>query len=150
MRIEVNVRKRYFFIILGAILLLGIIGIGYAFGTNNPQVFGHSADEIQGVCKTDGTGCPSIGGVPTGMIIMFDSNCPDGWTHFSSLDDRFPLGSNEGTVNVNRQSGESSNVGETSAIPSGGVRGGNDDEVTAAIGARLQVPYRKVVFCKKN
>ncbi|MDP1695310.1 MAG: tail fiber domain-containing protein [archaeon] len=41
----------------------------YAYGTSSPSTFGHSASEIDGiipasqisgVCKTDGTGCPSL------------------------------------------------------------------------------------------
>ena len=67
MKIEVNVRKRYFFLILGAILILGAVIGAYAFSANgvggNPAVFGHSAGEIEGVCRTDGTGCPAgLGG----------------------------------------------------------------------------------------
>ena len=46
MKIEVNVDKRYFLILLGAVLLLGIVGIGYAFGGNSPSVVGHSVGEI--------------------------------------------------------------------------------------------------------
>ena len=36
----------------------------------------------------------AAGGVPSGMIAMFDTSCPSGWTRFSSLDDRFPQGAN--------------------------------------------------------
>lgn len=44
-----------------AVVLIVALGVGvYAFGTNNPPVFGHSAGEIDGVCKSDGTGCPGL------------------------------------------------------------------------------------------
>lgn len=46
MRIEVNVTKKRFFVLLFAILLLGVVGVVYAFGTNNPSNFGHSVGEI--------------------------------------------------------------------------------------------------------
>ncbi len=46
MKIEVNITKKRFFVLLFAILLLGIIGVVYAFGTNNPSKFGHSVGEI--------------------------------------------------------------------------------------------------------
>jgi len=31
--------------------------------------------------------------IPSGLIAMFDTNCPAGWTRYSQLDNRFPLGS---------------------------------------------------------
>lgn len=67
MKIEVNVRKRYFFAILGVVLLLGIIGVVYAFGTNNPAVFGHSAGEIE-VILTDGSVTTLNDAITTGKL----------------------------------------------------------------------------------
>jgi len=32
--------------------------------------------------------------VPPGAILMFDENCPSGWSRFTALDDRFPMGAN--------------------------------------------------------
>jgi len=32
--------------------------------------------------------------VPVGMIAMFATACPPGWTRFSALDDKFPMGAN--------------------------------------------------------
>lgn len=46
MKIEVNISKTYFIILLGAVLLLGVVGIGYAFGGNKPDVMGHSVNEV--------------------------------------------------------------------------------------------------------
>ena len=46
MKIEVNITKAKFFVLLGAILLFGIVGVVYAFGTGNPSNFGHSVSEI--------------------------------------------------------------------------------------------------------
>jgi hypothetical protein len=34
----------------------------------------------------------SGGGVPTGMIALFDGECPDGWARYGHLDGRFPRG----------------------------------------------------------
>jgi hypothetical protein len=48
MKIELNISKKYFFIILASVLLLGGLFITYAYGTNDPPVFGHSANEIDG------------------------------------------------------------------------------------------------------
>ncbi len=66
MKLEVNVTKKRFFVILGAFLMLMGLLIVYAYNSNpaNPAVFGHSANEIEGVCRSDGTGCPiGAGGV---------------------------------------------------------------------------------------
>ena len=46
MKIEVNINKKYFFILLGAILLFGGVFLVWAFGTNNPSNFGHSVGEM--------------------------------------------------------------------------------------------------------
>ena len=47
MKIEVN--KNYAFMVLGAVLVIaGIMAIN-AYGTNNPVVFGHTAEEIDGL-----------------------------------------------------------------------------------------------------
>jgi hypothetical protein len=52
MKIEVNISKRRFFVLLGAVLLVGggIFVFAYMDGVyNDPAVFGHSAGEIEGV-----------------------------------------------------------------------------------------------------
>jgi len=60
MKVEINIQKKYFFGILATFLILsGVIAV-YAFGTNNPAYFGHSAGEIDWsgvvpqVCFSDG------------------------------------------------------------------------------------------------
>ena len=46
MKIEVNISKTHFFVLLGIVLLLGGIFMVYAFGGNNPSIMGHSVGEI--------------------------------------------------------------------------------------------------------
>ena len=79
---------------------LGVIGGVYYFGDSvklsgpaDPNLFGHSADEVSGVCKSDGTDCEGVNGIPSGAILMFNIACPEGWTRFSELDGRVPRGS---------------------------------------------------------
>ena len=59
MQIKLNVEKKYFFGILAAIMIVAL-GIGvYAFGTNVPVNFGHSAGEIMcgvALCDANGNG----------------------------------------------------------------------------------------------
>lgn len=61
-------------------------GIGTMFydnTTNPPQLK---------IC--DGTSWQVIGGVaPSGMIAMFNSACPGGWTYLSGFENKFPRGS---------------------------------------------------------
>ena len=45
-----------------------------------------------GVWSTIATG-GEVSPIPSGLIAMFDTACPAGWTRFSQLDNRFPLGS---------------------------------------------------------
>ncbi|MEK6890259.1 MAG: hypothetical protein AABX35_03670 [Nanoarchaeota archaeon] len=81
MKIEVNLKKRYFIFILASALLLSSLIAVYAYGTNNPSIFGHSAGEVAG------------GGIPSGAIVMFDVACPTGWTRFAGLDGKVAKGS---------------------------------------------------------
>ena len=46
MKFEVNIDKKYFFILLGTILILAGAIYGYAYGGNVPDVMGHSGEEI--------------------------------------------------------------------------------------------------------
>jgi len=58
--------------------------------------------------------------VPSGMIALFDTNCPVGWTRYSALDNRFPLGSS-GAGGVGGSNDHSHSFDVTSA------GGGNHD-----------------------
>ena len=49
MKIEVNIDKKYFFILLSTILLIGAGIFVYAYGdfsSGDPQIMGHSSDEL--------------------------------------------------------------------------------------------------------
>jgi len=46
MKIEVNIEKKYFFAIIGLLIIVAGIFLGYAYGGNNPQTIGHSAGEV--------------------------------------------------------------------------------------------------------
>jgi len=46
MKLEVNLSKKYFFILLGGILILAGAIYGYAYGGSTPIVMGHSLEEI--------------------------------------------------------------------------------------------------------
>ncbi len=43
-------------------------------------------------CRTSWPSGSSTGTIPSGMIAMFDTTCPAGWTRFSALDGRFARG----------------------------------------------------------
>ena len=47
MKLEVNLSKKSFFILLGAILVLAGAIYGYAYGGSEPEVMGHSGGEIE-------------------------------------------------------------------------------------------------------
>ncbi len=46
MKIEVNIKKSHFVIILSTFLILALLGVTYAFGGNTPRIVGHSIGEI--------------------------------------------------------------------------------------------------------
>ena len=59
MKIEVNIDKMYFIIILSSILILTGVFVAYAYGTNDPRVFGHTVSEVTGAQrKISPTECP--------------------------------------------------------------------------------------------
>lgn len=55
----IEVDKKYFIGIVAVMLILGGIFFVVSYGTSAPATFGHSASEIEGVCLSNGTGCPA-------------------------------------------------------------------------------------------
>lgn len=47
MKIEVNITKTKLFVLIISLFVLGGMIFAFAYGTNNPQVFGHSANEVE-------------------------------------------------------------------------------------------------------
>src|SRR3972149_7762209 len=89
-----------------AILIVLIVGVGvYAYGTNNPSVFGHSAGEVEGT-------------VPSGAIMFFDgmTSCPTGWELASDANGRYIVGRTDGTIGANSKVGDDLNDKEERAV----------------------------------
>ncbi len=60
-----------------------------------PQGIGSTldSDKLQGITVADIKNLIAAAGqTPSGMIAMFDTSCPSGWTRFTALDNRFPYG----------------------------------------------------------
>ena len=59
--INIKISNRVLYTFIAVIIIIAIIGIGYAYNTGGPpSTIGHSADEIElpsDVCRADGTGC---------------------------------------------------------------------------------------------
>lgn len=91
-------KKIHFFILTSFLLggiMFSVIQIIQAVAPNP----GHSIGEIEP--GENGQFLTTSGGVaawatspaiPSGMIAMFDTDCPANWTRFSALDDKFPQG----------------------------------------------------------
>jgi hypothetical protein len=72
----------------GAKIALGIINparMGSGIANSTTVLYGDN------VWRSPGGGGGS--GIPSGLIAMFDTNCPADWTRVSSMDNRFPIGS---------------------------------------------------------
>ena len=100
-----------------------------------------------------GTDCrsswPNPVGVPSGMISMFDTNCPTGWTRFAALDNRVP----RGAATYGGTGGGDNHSHSFSLTIIGAPAGGQP----AAIGGTFNTgfssswpPYLNVVWCKKD
>jgi len=73
-------------------------GSNIAAGVVAPQFLGAGAANSSTFLRGDGVWAPVAGGaaptpIPSGMIAIFTTGCPAGWTRQSALDNRFPLGS---------------------------------------------------------
>ena len=95
MKFEVNVRKKYFFILLGAILILAGAIYGYA---QNPAVFGHSGEEIEVIID----GEPKLLNDALADLNLADLNLPDadydsGWVTLAGGNNNVILNHNLGT-----------------------------------------------------
>lgn len=89
--ISIKIQKKDLWLL--AAIMVFLIGVAYVIAYNpggaggNPAIMGHSADEIEGVCLSDGTNCPKISidystcvtrliGKPTGDHTCY---CPEGY-----------------------------------------------------------------------
>ncbi len=48
-KIKIEVGRRLYFLIIACLVLIGILGIVYAYGSGNPSLHGHDAGEISGL-----------------------------------------------------------------------------------------------------
>ena len=90
MKIEANINKKYFIILLGAILILAGVIYGYAYGGNVPDVMGHSGNEIHvdfnGETKLLNEALAGLSGgssweeVDLDSTELFDTDCMYYWT----------------------------------------------------------------------
>ncbi len=80
MGLKIEIKKEYIYILA----LIVLVGIVISYGTNNPSGFGHSASEIEGVCRSDGTGCPNLGA----NIYIVGENRADGRAYCRNANDQ--------------------------------------------------------------
>jgi hypothetical protein len=169
--------------------LVAVFGIGYIVWSNpGPSTIGEDVTvgnnlTINGQVKIIG-GSPATGkvltsdavglgswqtssGIPSGMIAMFDTVCPSGWTRFAALDNRFPQGaaayggtggSAAPTINCTAGSAYCMSTFLSTSCGSSLIVGGVDinpytkipnPSCTIAGGSNLP-QYLNVVWCKKN
>jgi hypothetical protein len=108
--------------------------------------------------------------IPSGMIAMFHTNCPSGWTRFSALDNNFPMGSSAYgttggssthshslTITSTVGGGGSAEIGTTrgatnNGLSAFGASGANTVDLRSAdTDARSNLPpYLTMIFCEKN
>ena len=96
--------------------IVNINGSNITGGIVLPQFLGSGTPNSGNFLRGDGVwAVPSTGGtggtpIPSGMIAMFDTSCPAGWTRFTQMDNRFPLGSG-GAGSVGGSSSHGHNFG---------------------------------------
>jgi len=62
-------------------------------GLAAPARLGNGTANSGTFLRGDSTWQPVPGGIPSGLIAMFSTACPVGWTRVAALDGRFPIGS---------------------------------------------------------
>lgn len=108
-----------------------------------------------------------ITGIPSGMIAMFDTSCPEGWTRFTALDNKYPKGAAAyGATGGSDAHGHTATISPHSknyGCPGGGsfaVPGGGSgcscncyflaEHSNSISTASNEPPYAAVVWCKKD
>ena len=138
---------------LTTLIVLGFsILIVQGQGVNN---FGHTVDQITDL-------------EVSGMIAMFDQDCPTGWTEYVEMDGKFPRGSLIADVGLEGGSEEYrvKTFGSGAECCSGTVKSARvglewigEGESTVAVSGNKWVngntevhrpPYKNLVFCKKD
>ena len=103
MKIEVDIKKKYFFTLLSLFIVLSVVAVGVAFGTNNPAEFGHTLGEVQLPACTEGQVLKVVGGVWT-------CGSSGAVTSVSGTGDIVVSGTGDRIVKLNAQSCGSGNV----------------------------------------
>lgn len=120
-----------------------------------------SDQQVIDIVTAAGFGQGGGGSIPSGAILMFDGNCPDGYTRYEALDNRFPMGSDtpEQEGGTEQHSHEvTGNTGSAIGAYFTGSGGGpqlSRVEHTHAFSVDSEEvehipPYRTVVFCRKD
>jgi hypothetical protein len=74
--VRIDISNRALLVYGGLFVLFLSVGFVIAFNSGGPpSVMGHSAEELEGVCLSNGTNCPPGAGDFTTM--MFQENCAD-------------------------------------------------------------------------
>lgn len=145
MKLEVNIDKKYFLIIIAVIVVA--VGIVYviAYGTSNPPVFGHSSGEVDvtigEMTKTlqqaidDGD---LIGEeVVSGVVMAFNlTNCPTGWSELIDARGRTVIGKSS-SYPLGSMGGEATHTLTVAEMPS--HRHGGDEKAWVAPGSPGQI-----------
>lgn len=94
MKIEVNIEKKYALAILGLLVIIASLIVGYAYNSNgaggNPTVAGHSVDEIDWSKPIPGN--INLNGNISLKGICINNECKTNWSH---------IGGNSGGVILN-------------------------------------------------
>ena len=137
--VTIDISNKAVYSLIAIVLVLGIGGIAYAYDGNSPSVMGHSAGELDGVCLSDGTNCPSLGGwTHSGEVVYDGTAVATAWNDLDLSDHvgsrnslvllKVDLGAGQNYESVVfRRGGEESAVGYTGVDPTAfgaGVSGG--------------------------
>ena len=95
--------------------------------------------------------------IPSGMIAMFDTSCPSGWSRFSQLDGRYPRGSSgyggTGGSETHSHTLSSNAPGQVTDAPGAywTTDGGQTERtfLNTSVASNLP-PYLDIIFCRKN
>ena len=72
--------------------IYGIDAAKIATGVINPARLANGAPNNTVFLRGDSTWAAPAGTLPSGLIAMFSTSCPAGWTRFAALDGRYPRG----------------------------------------------------------
>jgi len=109
--VTINISNRWLYTFALGIAVLALSVSVYAYNSGGPASYiGHSTDELEGVCLTDGTNCPDLGGGSLWDLNVDRVYYNDGWVGVGTSTPSTKLAVVDGVISSKRSTGDQSGL----------------------------------------